>query len=136
MHHTSPIVRRGHGALILIVLIAIAIILLLYFGGGNSSYMNQVSSTRKAARNTAQDISTQQLSILIAQYRQEHNKLPASPADLDNDAAFRDPWGGQITFTFKTPRPGGPTTVTYHSDGPDGQPATEDDVNRTDTLPF
>ena len=145
MNGTTVAWRHGHGALILVVLIAMAIILYLMFGstgsggsggsGGNSSYMGQVSQSRKSGKAVAADINTQQLSILIAQYRQENNnKLPASPADFDNPGSFRDPWGGELSFSFSDSR--GKTTVTYKSKGPDGEAGTEDDVTKTDTLPF
>lgn len=132
-------VRRGNGALILVVLLAIAIMLFLYFGsmGGNKSYMQTVASSRKQAKQTVQDIATQQLGILIAQYRVDNGKLPKTPEELDNAAAVRDPWGGTITWTFEEPKGGrGNTKVIYHSNGPDGQAGTEDDVTKTETLPF
>jgi type II secretory pathway pseudopilin PulG len=118
------------------VLIALAIILYLAFGNmGGTSYTQQAAKTRQQARVTAQEISTRQLSILIAQYRVEQGRLPETPADLDNDLAFRDPWGGQITFTFEERGPG-PTTVIYRSNGPDQEPGTADDVEVRDTLPY
>lgn len=142
--------RRGHGALILVVLISIAIVLYLMFGmstgggsggstskggGGGSTYMGQVAGTRKQGKETAADISTQQLSILIAQYRSENNKLPKTPADLgDSQGAFRDPWGNEMAFSFEDQR--GKTVVKFVSRGPDGEANTEDDVTRTDSLPF
>lgn len=142
--------RRGHGALILVVLISIAIVLYLMFGmstggssggstskggGGGSTYMGQVAGTRKQGKETAAEISTQQLSILIAQYRNENNRLPKSPADMgDEQGAFRDPWGNEMAFSFEDER--GKTKVTYRSKGPDGEAGTEDDVSRTDLLPF
>jgi hypothetical protein len=143
--------RRGHGALIIVVLLALAIVLYLMFGmstgggsgagstskgGGGSTYMGQVSKTRKQGKAMAQDISTQQLTILLAQYRQENNnKLPKSPTDLaDSQSAFKDPWGNELTFSFEDQR--GKTVVTYRSKGPDGEANTEDDVSKTDTLPF
>lgn len=131
-------VRRGNGALIILVLLAMAIILFLAFGsgGGGKSYMQTMSTSRKQAKQTVQDINTQQLSILIAQYRQENGKLPKSPADLENNAAdFHDQWNGPLTFTFQEQKVG-PTKVIYHSNGPDGEANTEDDVTKTDTLPF
>jgi preprotein translocase subunit SecG len=143
--HTGAM-RRGHGALILVILIAMAIVLYLMFGSsgsggsgaggtGNSSYMGQVSQSRKSGKAVAADISTQQLSILIAQYRQENNnKLPKSPADFDNPGAFKDPWGGELSFAFFETM--GKTMVTYKSKGPDGEAGTEDDVSKTDALPF
>jgi len=132
--------RRGNGALILVVLIALAIILFLYFGsmGGSKSYMGTVASTRKQAKQTVQDINTQQMSTLIAIYRQNNGKLPKSPADLEENAQyFKDPWGGPLTFTFEEGKGrNGPTKVIYHSNGPDGEPNTEDDVTKVDTVPY
>ena len=142
--------RRGNGALILVVLITIAIVLYLMFGmnsgggggastsrPGGGSYMGQVGQTRKAGRETANEISTQQLTLLIVQYRDANNgKLPKTPADLDAGAAFNDQWGHEMTFSFEVNKQTGKTTVKYHSNGPDGDPGTEDDVTRTDVLPF
>jgi hypothetical protein len=132
--------RRGHGALILIVLITLAIALYLMFGNmGGTSYMQQVGQTKQRGRELAQDLSTRQLSILIAQYRTEQNRLPKTAADLDNEAAFRDQWGGPITFTFEEAgRGGGPagTTVIYRSNGPDGIAGTEDDIEKREILPY
>jgi hypothetical protein len=129
-------IRRGHGALILIVLIAVAIGLFLMFGNmGGTSYTQQVAQTQKSGRSLAHDLNTRQLSILIAQYRSEQNRLPKTAADLDQEAAFRDQWGNPITFSFEQ-APGGQTTVIYRSKGPDGQPNTQDDVEKRETLPF
>lgn len=141
--------RRGHGALIIGVLLVLAIVLYLMFGmstggsggstskggGGGSTYMGQVGQTRKQGKALAQDISTQQLTLLIVQYREANNKLPKAPADLEDSAVyFKDPWGNEMTFSFESAR--GKTTVTYRSKGPDGEANTEDDVSKTDTLPF
>ena len=134
-----PGARRGSGAIILVVLIALAIILYLMFGTGGSggSYMKQVSNARVNAKKTVQEINTQQLSILIGQYRQEHGKLPQTAADMEAESYFKDPWGGPITFTFETGKGGAAATrVHYHSNGPDGEPKTEDDQDKTDTLPL
>jgi hypothetical protein len=137
--------------MILVVLITMAIVLYLMFGmntggssgggstsknGGGSTYMGQVAKTRKQGRETANMITTQQLSTLIAQYRVDHNgKLPKSAADFEESASsFNDQWGNPMTFTFEESK--GKTTVTYHSNGPDGEPNTEDDVPRKDTIPF
>jgi hypothetical protein len=132
--------RRGSGAFLLVILLALAIILYLMFGNGGGSggsYMKQVSNARVNAKQTVQQINTQQLSILIGQYRQEHGKLPVTAADMEAESSFKDPWGGPITFTFETAKGGaGSTRVHYHSNGPDGEPKTEDDQDRTDTLPL
>lgn len=137
MKKSSPH-RRGHGALILSVLIAIAIILILMFGNfGGGSYMKQVSNTRKKGKDTAAEISTQQLTILIAQYRQTNGKLPANWEELEAPAeSYRDPWGQPLTFTCETDKRTGSTKVTFRSIGPDGEANTADDVVRTENLPF
>jgi len=129
--------RRGGASFGLIaLLITMAIILYLMFGnmGGGSSYADKVNKTRKQGRETANEISTQQMTLLIAMYRQNNQQLPKIPADLESPGAFNDQWGQEMTFTFETVR--GKTTVTYHSIGPDGEPNTEDDLKRTDTLPY
>jgi hypothetical protein len=133
-----PGARRGSGAFLLVILLALAIVLYLMFGSGGTgtSYMKQVSSARVNAKRTVQQINTQQLSILIGQYRQEHGSLPKTAADMEADAYFKDPWGGPITFTFESPRGGAVTQVHYHSNGPDGEAKTEDDQDHTDTLPL
>jgi hypothetical protein len=145
--------RRGHGALIIMVLLVMGIILSLLFGtggggsgsgsttkpgsgSGGTSYMGQVSKTRKQGKAMAQDIATQQLTLLITQYREANsNKLPKGPGDMGDDAVyFKDPWGNEMAFSFENQR--GKTLVTYRSKGPDGEANTEDDVSKTDTLPF
>lgn len=141
MHRTAgrtarTVSRRGGVAFGLIsLLVVILIIGLLYsMQTGGSSYTQQVTGARRQSVEVGREIATQQLSIIIAQYRQESNKLPKTAADMDAASAFRDEWGNEITFTFKDE--GGVTRVTYKSNGPDGEPGTEDDLTRTDTLPF
>ena len=129
--------RRGGAAFGLIALLIVVLIGLMIYAaqtGSGGNYANQMSQTRKQGIEVRNEIVTQQLSILVSQYRQEHNKLPKTPADLDNAAAFRDPWGKEMTFSFQESNAG--TRVTYHSAGPDGEFNTEDDVKRTDTLQF
>jgi hypothetical protein len=129
--------RRGNGALILVVLIAMAIILFLMFGGGKSSYMNQVSNTRKKGRETVNEINTGQLSILIAQYRQTSGKLPATWDEMEAPReSYTDQWGTPMTFTCDTDKRTGQTKVTYRSNGPDTEPNTADDIVRTENVPF
>lgn len=127
--------RRGAGALILVVLIALLIILLLYF---NTGYTQQVSQTRKKGKQLAQDINTQQLTIMISQYRQENGKLPTSWDQMEglSKESYTDPWGNLMTFRCEDDKRGGKTKVIFHSDGPDGEAKTEDDINRTETLQF
>lgn len=146
--------RRGNGAVILSLLIVMAIVLYLLFGmnsgggssgggstgkpgSGGSSYMGQVGKTRKQGRETANEISTGQLTQLILMYRDANNgKLPRTPADIDSPGAFNDQWGHEMTFSFEQNKATGKTTVKYHSNGPDGEAGTEDDVTRTDVLPY
>jgi hypothetical protein len=131
--------RRGMGAAglgLLVVLLALLIILVMYFGNfGGKSYMQNVATARKQAIEIKAEIDTHNLTQLIAAcYLSNNNTLPKTPEETGNEGAFRDPWGHQITFTYK--KQGDKTYVVYHSDGPDGQPNTEDDVVRTDLLPL
>lgn len=143
--------RRGNGAMILSLLIVMAIVLYLYFGNtggssggggstskpgsGGSSYMGQVQQTRKKGREEANQISTAQLCTLISIYRDANNgKLPKTPQDMEGGAEFNDQWGHPMTFSFEGTRD--KTVVKFHSNGPDGEPGTEDDVTRTDVLPY
>lgn len=133
------IVRHGNAAFGLIALLVVmAIILFLFFGNaGGGSYSQQVVETRRQGQAMAIRLNTQQLSILIATHRQTTGKLPRGVADLEAPAnAFRDPWGQPITFVCEEDRASGGTKVTYRSNGPDGEPNTEDDIVQTETLPF
>ncbi len=134
--HSSPRPPRGNALFGLIaILVVLAIILYLAFGNlGGTSYTQQVAQTKSNARDLAVRLNTQQWSILIAQYRQAHDKLPASAADLEQ--ALSDPWGNAVTFTFEEDRRSGRTRVTYRSNGRDGEAGTEDDIAQTEDLPF
>jgi hypothetical protein len=139
--------RRGNAAFgLLALLIVVAIVLYMMFGastggsGGASSagngYVGEVKKARDQGVEIGFAINAQQLSILIAQYRQEHNgKLPQSPADLDSPGAFNDRWGKEMTFSFSGAQAES-TAVTYRSAGPDGEMNTRDDVTSTGVLPF
>ncbi len=130
-------VRRGNAAFGLIaLLIVVAIVMYLMFGAGGKGYMGAVKQGKDQAKETIFAINASQLSILIAQWRQEHDgKLPKTPADIDSPGAFNDRWGKEMTFTFGT-KPSGQTTVTYRSAGPDGEMNNQDDVTATGDLPF
>lgn len=139
--------RRGNAAFgLLALLIVVAIVLYMMFGvsgggsggsaGGGSGYVGEVKKARDTGVELGFAINAQQLSILIAQYRQEHDgKLPTTPADLDSPGAFNDRWGKEMTFSFAGAQ-GGSTSVTYRSAGPDGEMNTADDVTSTGVLPF
>jgi hypothetical protein len=133
-HFRTP-VRRGNGAIILVILIALAIVLYLMFGKmGGTTYMGEVKKTRDQGREMARQIKTDQMTLLIAMYRQTNKKLPATPADLESPGAFNDAWGQEMTFTFSEGPQG--TVVTFLSAGPDGEAKTEDDVKYTDKIPY
>jgi Tfp pilus assembly protein PilE len=123
----------GFGLVALLVVIVIIAILFTMQTGTGGSYTQQIGQTKRQGVEVSRQIATQQLSILISQYRQENNRLPKSPEDMDS-AAFRDEWGNPMTFTFKGE--GEVTRVTYRSNGPDGVPNTPDDITRQDTLPY
>ena len=117
------------------VLIVLGIGLYLMFGNmGGTSYAQQIKKTRDNGRETARVIKTDQMSLLIAMYRQANNKLPAIPADLESPGAFNDQWGKEMKFTF-TER-NGKTIRIYKSAGPDGQEGTADDVEYEDAVPY
>lgn len=132
---SSRSARRGGAGLILVVLITLAIILVLYFGNfGGGSYMQGVQQTREQGRQMHVQVNTQQLMTLITQYKLQNDRLPSSVEDLEAPAAaFRDPWGQQITFEFE--QNGASTTVVFRSPGPDGESGTEDDVVMREPMP-
>lgn len=143
-----PIRRRGGAGAGLIGLMVVLLIGLLIYtastgggggtggsgAGGGGNYTQQLGATRKQSLEVRQDITTGQLVILLAAYRQENGRLPKSPADLESPGAFNDPWGQEMTFSFKEGPAG--TIVTFKSPGRDGQFGTEDDVTRDDVLPY
>lgn len=128
--------RGGAGAGLIGLLVVLLIGLLIYAvsGGGGGSYTDQLIESRKTGMEVRQNITTNQLVILIAAYRQERGKLPTTPADLESPGAFNDPWGQEMTFSCKEGPTG--TVVTFRSIGPDGQAGNEDDVTREDKLPY
>ncbi|MFN0132912.1 MAG: hypothetical protein ACKVW3_10370 [Phycisphaerales bacterium] len=143
--------RHGHAGMLIGLLVVVVIILVLMFGdfsssGGTSkpgspgggSYIGQVGQTRKSGREMAFSLNTQQLTTMIAQYKQEHNEqLPKSWADIEGlpKQSYTDQWGNEITFTIEKDARG-PGKVTYRSRGPDAEANTSDDIVKVDTLPF
>lgn len=130
--------RRGNiGIGLLVLLIVIAIALYVMFGIQGKGTVGAAAQSRATAQAAVFNINTQQLTILISDYRQQHdNKLPKSPADLEAPpATFTDPWGGKITFEFKEDALKG-TIVTFRSPGKDGKMGTSDDVVATSPLPY
>lgn len=128
-------VHRGNGLLILVVLIAAAIVLYLMFGNmGGTTYMDQVKQTKDRGEATAREISTGQMTMLIAMFRESNKRLPSQPSDMESPGAFNDPWGKEMTFTFE--ERGGRTMVTFRSAGSDGEFGTEDDTAYTSAIPY
>lgn len=131
-----PHARGGAGVGIILLLVVLLIGLLIYFvqAGSGGNYARQLSETRRSGVEVKREINTSQLTLLITMFRDQNNRLPKDAEEMDAAAAFRDEWGNPITFTFR-PSPGG-TTVTYHSNGPDGEPNTGDDLTRDDRLAY
>jgi hypothetical protein len=130
--------RRGNiGIGLLVLLIVVAIALYVMFGMQGKGTVGAAAQSRATAQTAVFNINTQQLAILISDYRQQHdNKLPKSPADLEAPpSTFTDPWGGQITFEFKEDPIKG-TIVTFRSAGKDGKMNTPDDVVASSPLPY
>lgn len=117
------------------MLLGLALMLYLYFGNmGGTSYMKQVQKSKANAEAEVRQISTDQLCILISMYRDQNNKLPTSPADIDSPGAFNDPWGKEMTFSFE--RKDGKTIAKFLSAGKDGEFKTEDDKVYEGALPY
>jgi hypothetical protein len=127
--------RRGNGLVLLSLLLVVGIVLYLMFGKtGSTTYMDQVKKTRDNGREMARQIRTEQMSLLIAMYRQSNSKLPKEPADLESPGAYNDGWGKEMTFSFS--EQAGKTQVKYHSAGPDGTMGNDDDVDYNDVIPY
>jgi len=123
------------GLLALLIVMGIVLYMMFGTGGNKTSYMDQVKKTRDNGREMAREIKTDQMSLLIAMYRQTNNKLPAKVADLEAPSgSFNDRWGTEMTFTFVDQ--GGRTMIKYKSAGPDIQYGTSDDVEYTDSVPY
>jgi len=127
------------GAAILFLLIGVAVILILMFGnfGGGKSYTQAVSDAKKEGENIVQTIDYGQLGMLVAIYRQENDKLPATFADLEvAPDTFKDQWGDPVTFRFDTARAADATEVIVVSKGEDGRAGTPDDLETRVRLPY
>jgi hypothetical protein len=131
--------ERGFGAGgvgLLVILIALCIILYMMFGNGGSgkSYVQGIQAGRNNARELKADIQTYGFTQLIVAYHAQNGKLPKTAEELGEEASLRDPWGNQMSFTYQPEN--GKTFVVYHSNGPDGQPNTQDDIIKRDQLPI
>lgn len=129
--------RRGFSGLgILVVLIVLAIVLFMYFGG-QKSYVQTVVQAKKQSEGMNMDIQAQQLAILVAEYRMSHNEQsPKTYYDMNADpASFHDRWGAPMRFKVEPTSPGRPPMLIVISNGPDGQPDTDDDITTSAALP-
>lgn len=134
-HRTA---RGFSGAAILFLLIGVAVILILMFGnfGGGKSYTQAVSDTKKEGESLAQQLDYRQLGLLVAQYRLENDKLPASIDDLGvAPGTFKDQWGDPVTIRFDTTRAADAREVIIVSKGEDGRAGTEDDLETRVPIP-
>lgn len=121
--------------MLLALLLVVGVVLIMMFGKtGGTSYMDQVKQTRDSGREMAREIRTEQMSLLIAMYREANKRLPKTPADLESPGAFNDGWGKEMTFSFEERT--GKTMVKYHSAGPDGVAGNDDDKAYADTIPY
>lgn len=131
--------RRGFSAgLLLVLLVAVAIGLILLFGGfGGKSHVQQAVQTKKQGESVSIGVQAQQLAILVAEYRMNHDgKAPANYQDLGvQSSSFLDPWGRPLRFRMDGP-PREARSLIVISDGPDGQPDSEDDVSAAVPLQF
>lgn len=128
-------IRRGSAAFGLLgLLVVVSIMLYLFFGNmGGTSYTQQLSNTRKKGITLSIDIEAHQLATTITSYQITNNKLPETIADLDA-GLFLDPWKNPLSFTIE--KQGRSTVAIITSNGPDGEPDTEDDLTATEPLPF
>lgn len=130
--------RRGFSGLgILVVLIVLAIVLFMYFGG-QKSYVQTVVEAKKQSEGMNLEIQAQQLGILVADYRMNHNDAaPKTYSDMGADSAsFLDKWGAPLRFRVDPTSAGRPPLLIVISNGPDGQPDTEDDITTAAALPL
>lgn len=106
------------------------------FGGGKS-YMQNVAGAKKEGETIVQTIDYGQLAMMVAIYRQENNKLPATMQDLEvAPGTFKDQWGDEITFRFDTTRADDAKEVIVVSKGEDGRAGTPDDLETRVRLPY
>ncbi len=132
-------VRRGNvgfGLIVLLIVLAIGMIIYFGVGGGNTGLAQQAAKSRDTARDVRTAVNTKQLAILIAQYREENGRLPASAAEVSGTrGVFNDQWGTEMRLDF-VERPGFNTRVVFVSAGADGEFGTGDDARYEEELPF
>ena len=75
------------------------------------------------------------MTLALVEYEEDEGTLPGDIAVLGlSVSTLSDPWGNPISWTYDDPDR--PTTITVTSDGPDGEPDTEDDVQIEKRLSF
>lgn len=137
MRAHAPLRRGFSGLGIIAILIVLAIVLFMYFGG-KKSYVQTVVEAKKQSEGMNLEIQAQQLGILVAEYRMNHNDAaPKTYNDLGADpASFLDKWGAPLRFRVDPTSAGRPPVLIVTSSGPDGQPDTEDDITTAASLPL
>lgn len=130
--------RGGAGIFLLLLLLGVGLALWLYFGNtGGGSYAQKVVETKKQGEQLNMTLSTRQLGLLIAQYREANGKLPATIEDLEiAPGTFTDAWDNPVTFKVKSDKGGPDTVIEYRSAGPDKEEGTEDDIVQEEGLPY
>ncbi|MDX9911889.1 MAG: hypothetical protein RBS39_08665 [Phycisphaerales bacterium] len=145
--------RRGYAALVgLLVVVVIILVLMVGLPGGGSSsgsggsggsasgggsgvggVLGAARSSRNTARQAKLSINSRAITDTIVAYQVQNGSLPHSWEDL-GIAPMLDPWGQAMRFECLSER--GKASVTIYSDGPDGEPGTDDDQSETHDLPI
>jgi hypothetical protein len=119
------------GLALLVVIVIIVVALTMNTGGGKSALQNAADARRTGQRMDVA-LDTRSIVQLITAYQLEHDRYPASFAELEQTPP-RDPWGSELAFTIDTTTT--PATLVVTSPGPDAQAGTEDDVVQRERLP-
>lgn len=128
-HPRGGVPIGGLALLLVIVIIAVAITM---NAGGNKSYVENVAEARRTGQQMDITLDTRSIVQLVTAYQLENNRYPAGFDDL-GQAAPRDPWGNELTFTIDAST--NPGTLVVTSPGPDNAAGTEDDIVRRERLP-
>jgi hypothetical protein len=109
----------------------------MYFGG-QKSYVQTVVEAKKQSEGMSLEIQAQQIGILVADYRMNHNDAaPKTYYEMGSDpSSFLDKWGAPLRFRVDPTSPGRPPILIVISNGPDGQPDTGDDITTAAALPL
>lgn len=127
--------RASAGAGILGVLIVVAIMLFLYAGPtgkDGSSSIERALTTKKMGEELNLNIQAMQVVQMVVIYKLANDdKVPTTYEELEM-APPLDPWGNPMMFRIDDD----PKQVVVISNGRDGKPGTEDDVQGKASLPI